>query len=664
MEASHVIGVIVLSAAIGLAAYCGACALHVWRSRRARTLSSDRRRGGGVLARCRWLAAAVFLVGLSLVAAGAALALSIRREGVLTGDRLFTARLPKDVQVLEVTGKETVEADGPLARFHDPQREAEIAVARLRLEEIAVAKAALLHTPLEADAELTRQLQDAGAERRHLETALNDRLIERDRLHREHSRELTLREDEISRRKTAWDAAQKELLQAQADLKLNQLQLARTEQLRQRRAASQEQLETIRSEKEISEQEVAKLAKEADNLRDEKTELQQAVQQLVELHDQQAKSLDRQIADDRDRLQTLDAQQAKLQARLEADLARARSHRQKEIERLDIQSKQLQEELAGLVQSLEIKAPVAGRVVYRDPSPQLVPAGVPLLVVAPQPGFRLRVRLPAWEVKLYPENVETDFRLVMRLGEDQQPERMFVEHRFPGTLARWQKLPNDPGYALAEFTCDPPPDVALALASGEEVRARLDSWAPLYSHPLVVAGAIACVLGGAGWTLGSVVARPAASGAVQRRDEGPADGQSLEYGGEGAMLYLLGGELRDTICRGHVDGHVVAAAEWSLDRHRARAVRLLRRGLGDEEELCATLEKYVCERDLPEDGSEPDASSRTFQRLLDVLRVVLSEPYQHRLAAWTQSSNFSQESAWNTADQNGDGRARRRHALK
>jgi hypothetical protein len=102
---------------------------------------------------------------------------------------------------------------------------------------------------------------------------------------------------------------------------------------------------------------------------------------------------------------------------------------------------------------------------------------------------------------------------------------------------------------------------------------------------------------------------------------------------------MLGGQLLEMIVRRELDTHVIAAAEWALDRHRARATRLLCLGLGDCGELCDHLDNFV--KELSDSGrlsggNGAATSAETLQRLIAVLRATAPAGAHAQIAAIEQ----------------------------
>jgi hypothetical protein len=627
MDNTGIAGVFLLSGAAGFGVYCLCCAAHVWQTRRSKLA------GRSTAGRCRRLATGLFVLGCVSMAAAAILTLAVDRIGVLHGERVFTLRAPQDRQVREIVEGESIKAGEILARFEEPEREAQIAVLQLRLEELAAERAVLQSEPLEPDREIVRHLQESSTQRRHLETKQNELTMELGRLARERSRDMRAKQDELKRLQVKSDTVQGELAQAQAELSLNESRLKRVIALREKRVAIDEEFDKADSEAKVSRAEVRKLETQLRNLAGEKAELERGLEELAALSKQQSETFSSDIMETRDHVAVLSKRQMTLEQQLETDLARAREHRRKKLDQLYLQIGQTERQLAGLQATLNTPASFTGRIVYRAPSPQAVPPGSPLLVLAQEEGFRLRLRLARWQAQLLQSTGPVTLELMPRGSKDDQPDRYFVERRFAGRLAEWKDLPHDPTRVLVELACDLPSDAVEAMTGDEEVTAKLVWWTPILYHPAFLVGAVLVGLGGLGRLLAGCWAALRRASSARRApavNVRPAPlSLATEFGGEGAMLQMLGGQLREAVASGRLDAQLIAAAEWSLDRHRARAIRLMWMGLGDQQEIYDHIEAFADELILQ---PRVDAASlELLHRLLTVFRTLLAEPYRHKI---------------------------------
>ena len=145
--------------------------------------------------------------------------------------------------------------------------------------------------------------------------------------------------------------------------------------------------------------------------------------------------------------------------------------------------------LEGAKQTLVIHAPFDGTVVYRDLSPQSADERHPVLAVSRQDGCRLRVRLPAAQAAALQQAGEVPIELT-------EPA---VEPYFAGRFLNATVLRHKPRYAVAELTCQPPPETVQELVEGEKVLSRLRWRPPLLTLLPYRAGIALAILGAAAW---------------------------------------------------------------------------------------------------------------------------------------------------------------------
>ncbi|MFW6114241.1 MAG: hypothetical protein ACOC7K_00705 [bacterium] len=276
-------------------------------------------------------------------------------------------------------------------------------------------------------------------------------------------------------------------------------------------------------------------------------------------------------------------------------------------------------------------SPYSGQIIYRAPSPRMVKKEEPLLVLGQSEGLHLRFRVPVWHKTAMENAKAVKVELSAPQSDDGDSERHFVEQRFTGSLVGWQELPEDPWYGLADLACTSPPwEAVWYLASGGEVLAQPRWWPWLLESPGIQFGFILIALGVSGWTITATVA--GRKRVTENRNgslelESPEEDHLFaEYGGDGAMLRLLGTQLHDAVARRRIDRHLIAAAEWALDRHRARAIRLISAGLHEDNGISENLQQLVDERQsMRLKGSLDPRHQNDLCRFLQVLHAVGGE---------------------------------------
>lgn len=625
MNWTAVVELAAMSGVVGFGAYCISCAIHVWHVRNARLREREARRGfGSVVRRTSAFLLAAGLLGMIF---SAGWQIVVRYEGLLSGDGLFTVLRPADLEVEAVAKQDVVEPDTSLARFASPESAAEVAVLKLNLQRLEAEKQVVLHQPLAVDPEITQKLAELNAEERTLRTTGNNLVLERRRILRDGAREKLVKQDEIQKLHLEISRLEGELEQARSELKRCQEDYERSRALRQRGVVAEEEFSEKASKLASQEIEVAKLEEQWKRRAEQKAELERGLEDFLALNAGQVQDLAADIASVDDQLTRAVAEQKTVLGQRDRDLIRAARHRDECLKRTDVESKQLDEKLAGWQRKLEMTAPFAGQIVYRASSPGSVHPGEPLVVLAPADGLRFRIRLPHWMASPLEHARAVTCELLQDLDRDEQ--RRFVQSRFSAHLAAWEDLPDHSGYGLAELKCEMPAEAVRLLARGDEIAARLVWRPPLYTSPVFVFSAVLAGVACAAWgaslrgTRSTWIRRPlAVSGHV---GNGNVDNTSIEFGAEGAMLRMLGVQLRETIVRGELDLHVLAAAEWALERHRTRAVRLLALGLGDGREFSEHLENFLKEhmdRDCGNRDGSIGAPPSAPERLAAILRAV------------------------------------------
>jgi multidrug resistance efflux pump len=632
MEWIVIAEVAAISSMVGLGTYCLACAVHVWRKRNA-TVRAPGGVGGvaGVLRRASTLLLVVGLLGMLLSTVWQA---AVPQEGILSGDGLFTVLRPADFDVVDVAGSDAVSQHATLARYRSAGATTEIAVLKLRRESLVADQQVLLHQPLAVDPEITQKIAEQNAQDRNGRSNLTNFVLEQEKLLRDSLRSRLATQDEINKLQREMSQLQGEFQQAQSNLAQCQAEHERLAKLHQRGVSSEQEYSEKASELAAQQIEVRKLEEQFEKTCEQKAELEQALDSFRKFGEDQARVLGVKIAEVETQLREIASLQEDLEQQRAGDLVRAQRHREELLKKIGVELEQAEQQLAGWTRRLEILAPFAGRVVYRATSPGSVNPGEPLIVMAPADGLRLSVRLPRWMKSHLARAEEAHCRLLEDLERDEQ--RRFVECRFPAALASWKDLPAHPGYALAEMRCELPGEAVRLLARGEQIAARLLWRPPFYRAPMFLFCAVLATIAA---FVRSVSGRWAASPSAERRFQVPAAQGVInpeittEFGGEGAMLRLLGAQLREMTVRHELDAHGIAAAEWALDRHRARAVRLLALGMGEGDELCDSLENLV-KQCVHENGISADVRRRSFgllHRLVAILQTAGPEGSHERV---------------------------------
>lgn len=656
MELETILKTALFSGILGFAFFCASYAFQVWRSRNAAIAAAGRAERGWLdRLRTAFIAAAVLgCVGLL----AAAIWREVRpREGVLRGDGLFTVRADASLRLEHVTQDKAVRAGDVLARFRSPERQAEIAELTLKRQILNAQKDVVAKQPLLPDAELVRRIQKADDDCRQLAASLLYLIPEHAVVSREKLRDELDRNERINSLTTKLDESRRELLQARAQLDKARRYLKRSEQLSSQNAAAPLELDDNTTEVSVLDTEVQKLESRIEDLQSEKKQIEAGLPRFAACTGKQSDTINANMAQVRAEIEKTRTERDALSKQLAEDLQRAADLKNRQLEQLDLQVRQCQARLDSIEDVLVIKAPFSGTVAYADPAPRMALPLAPVVVLAQEEGFRFQLRLPEAEAAPLSRAGTVPLSLVDPV----------LHRRFPGRLLKWEPMPLEAGYVLADLACVPPPETIRDLASrdwshnswapGRELRVRLMWRPPLSTSPVFWPAVAAIAVGLGGWVLLSLLAAnrrtradhdladaPAIAGLsvsrlstrdrVSRADSSLAtspsafDALQLESGANGRNIELLGRRLREAIRRQQLDPELLQAVEWTLDRHHARAIRHLRRGMAPDEQLAAQVSHLLANLSRVSGSDEVsgpgDAGSRS-RRLARVIRAISPE---------------------------------------
>jgi multidrug resistance efflux pump len=577
------------------------------------------------------------------------------REGVLTGDGLYTVRADESLKLEYVTNARTVQAGEVLARFRSPERRAEIAELELRLQILETQRQVVQLQPLVPDNELVRNYERHNADQRQLLASLANLIPDHALVVREQLRDTLDKPERINSLNTRIEDARRELQQAIAKRTLAKQHLNRVQNLSDGGAAAVIELNERTADNSVLETEVAKLTTCIANMEIEKKHLQESMPRFAACTSQQAEDIGRELSRARQQLAGANSELQVSEEHLRQDRKRADLLKQQMLQQNQFEVQQCRAKLEGIHDVLEIKAPFSGIVAYSDPAPCTALPLAPVVVLAPDQGFRFRLRLPDAEVKSLSKADSVPLGLIAPI----------LHRRFPGRLLKWDALRYEPGYVVAELACMPPAETIHDLVSQDwvardskqmpNVNVRLLWSPPLYVVPLFSPAMVLMALGLFGLCLrflakagphsesptptardASSVSAPEPMAATVPSDllaPMPTTGMlldstNIESGALGRNLQLLGQRFREAIKRQDVDPALLQAIEWAIDRHHTRAIQHLALGLDHDPEIHTSL-KCLLDRLSPEaeDHGPPDGrvSRDMLARILQIVRTVSPE---------------------------------------
>jgi hypothetical protein len=589
---------------VGLLAYCVAHVVQVWRKRNKRPESAGRAGPGRKLA---WVC---LLAGLVLAPAAGVLRELTRTEGVLTGEDLFVVRASDDMMVEWLRDGDTVSAGDTLARFGSTGRAGRAEELRARLARAEAERDVLVLSPLTPDPELTRRHQGAAQERAQVQQELGQAVAAADAADRDLTAQLQTKKEGLARLERTLTEKRKDLERATIRAAHAKDQLIAYADLRARGTVSAAEYQDQEKALKDATVEVSALAQEIKDGLAEKEVLRAHLDRLEAGRADPAAPMRKQVADLRARLTKLEADEAELKARLDHDTARSTKLREAEKAQAIAKVREHQAAVDGLAGEQQVRAPFAGRIAYRSPSPNATRPRGTLLVLGPEDGFRLTARLARDEAEALRENGEA----TIDVGAD-SPER-----QIPARFRKAATLAHEPGHAALELECQPPPEVVRRLAEGEKLTVAFAWHPPLFAMWPFRAGMLLFVAGGVGLFL---TRQPAASRALAPwgwpvREPGPG-------------VNGFGPRVRDMVRDGKIDPGLRAAIEHGEPR------RLLV-DLVDEPEIPDSPEELEeCCRVALERLNRtecPDEAAKLLERLHQLRRALrsvdLPAPPHHR----------------------------------
>ncbi len=625
-----------VSGLIGVAAFFASYAAYVWRRRNAALAG----RRAFPLETCRrWSA-------LLLVAGGLAIGLAVavreldRPPGVLSGDGLFAVRVPEgEFRLAYLLPGETAEEGDLLARLESAAGEAKARELNLRCRRLERERDALALDIPQLDPELVRSHQNAISSRQQLRSSVDQLLPDHESAVRQATLERLARLEKSAELDVdiAWYTG--ELNRRVRRREYVRRDLDRLRPLVDQNAVTETEFDRLRQEADDLDGEIDNLGRRAEGLQAEKAQIARSLQQLGALAEEQQATLRGELDRARSDQAQAEAESRRLAEQLAEDLARATELRKRQLAQLDLKIEETRAELSGVEQSLVVRAPFSGTVVYRDPSPRSAEQQQPVLVVGRETGFRIRTRIPLAQVAALKEAGQIRLELV-------EPA---VEPYFGGRFLLARPMPHKPGYAVAELVCNPSREIVKELLDGEKVVARLLWRPPLVTLlPFRIGGATA-LLGLAGWVAAALLGllrkpragrgkhngheaaphlfrshpAPAGDQAAPHRADSPLPSVAqLESGAVSAMLEMLGGRLREAVIGDQLDDDLLSAVEWALDRHQVRAVRQIRAGLGCDSELEQRVAELGEKADASLEGNGHAFRVKQCQRALRVFRAI------------------------------------------
>jgi len=621
-----------LSALIGFITFCICYSYLVWRKRNMHTRAQP-----AAARRWQWLqrwSLALLVFGVLSMAFAAVMRQIVSVEGYLRGEELFAVRARDQARPVRVADVGKIEAQTPLVEFASTQSHNEREALEIKRNRLLAERELLAIQPLPLDAELIRHHQNAVVNERECRTTF-DQLIgaatttERDLFDQIFKKELSL----IQVRGDL-NVARKKLEHTQARLVLAGKQLERERGMQRRGWGSAQEVEERSKEMQSISAEVAEHRNRAATSEADLRQTQESLANLQKIAQKQNSTLSREM----DRL--LESVRAASQTLLtrEQELAKdkelALQRRQKELAQLDWKIREAAAQYDGIARNQEVQAPFGGWVVYRAPSPGVAREHGVLVVLSPENRFGFQAKIASAQVAALRDagevtldvgegNLQRRFpgrfvRASAVAGEptqslvelECQPPAEVIEAMLDGPKVRARFVWQPPLFSLWPFVLgfifalagllgnitgllfsrgESPERAAAQSPAGpgpvRPVRAIVaDPVASRRHQPSLIALPEREDHSASKVEIGIMPAAPPSSSdtavAHDTRhdiDLAPAPAPVFADVGQAAeVVEMTAIHLREAIIHGMVSEETVASAEWMLDRHHSRAIRIFR----------------------------------------------------------------------------------------
>lgn len=603
MDSTQTASIMALAAVVGVGGFCLSYAIAVWRSRnRATQLPA---RSGRLLGTGAW----------TLVIAGGGLLamLAIRREvdgrqGVLRTDSLLTVRAQEGLEPIEIVAADEVAEGAVAARFVSPERRSRLRVLTLEQERWRSEQEVVRAEPPALDPELVRHHQRAALDMQILRGSLDQILPAKEAVRREALQARLGREQQLRELDSELAAEHRRRKQAAARLVYLEKLAGQIDRLSQSSMASEKDQAATEADRKVAAEEVDKADERIAFLGRERQQVEEALRSFDELAQAQAEVFAREEEQIRARYAQAAEQERDYSSALATDRARAERLQRERMAQLDLQARACEAEAEGIQEILTVRAPFAGRVVFREPSPRTAYRQAPLLVVARDEGFRALLPLPREEAALLAEAEHIE--LALRAPSP--------DWRFPARFLRARPLAEADDTVEVELLCSPPDECIRALARDESVAVDLAWRAPLHRLALGQVGGLLGLLG-----LLLAVLRLFVGGTSSASAVGAAPA-ALAWSEVEGVIELQGMRLLEGLRRAVVDDPQLTALEWAMDRHHERAVAVLRRVLGQAEDLhgIVTTTLGALATSQPQGGDNGHPVVNLAERLTRLMRVL------------------------------------------
>lgn len=424
LKGADLLRIAIFGGVFGFAAFCASYSLLVWRKRNSR---NDRQPS-----RIRQLAYLCVFAGAMGLLGTWVFSLLEKREGIVDGSDLFVVHARHESAALHLTPQNEVQTGEMIAEFVSPANQGQRTLNDLHVSQAQMRTEAARVKPLAIDQALVQRETQCRLQIAQKRGFLFD--LQRSQRDVEKARSALLTEWIREKSQIELDVAR--LLPANprdAELELNKRHLVIT--------SLQTRLHSLEDRYNASD---AKFGEQLHDIEDDITKLAASIKED-------------------------EAQLVEIQGLLLTDRNRAKLAAERELEAARVEASIATAERDRFLDTTQMKAPFAGHIVFRHPTPELATEGAPILALSAGLGFIAQIRLPRAEVDQLASN---------RWSVPLALEHPILHNVITGHFIRAEPLPMEDDQAIAFFECGLPSEIVVGLGnSTERVRVRL-LWKP------------------------------------------------------------------------------------------------------------------------------------------------------------------------------------------
>jgi hypothetical protein len=404
------------------------------------------------------------------------------RIGIAGGSDVFVVNARRETFAQQITLAGTVAQGEVVAEFLSPADRSRLAAIDLQISQAKAKKEAIANKAFQSDEALLQELAHLRSELLQNRGFVFQLRHSRYEVERERAALITAWTREEGKLLEDLAAAEREFASALAQREITQRALQRGQELLKQGNVSRQQVDTRISDDLSSELNVEKKKQAIAALKERHSGLSHRFESNLD-------ALFRQISElsaDQDQMmatiEELEGRIKKVGREIRADRDRAAVAHRREVDTVDYDITILEAEKTRLAELAQVRAPFAGKIVYRHPAPGLASGNSPILAISTGTGFTAAIRLPRDE--LHELAAQND---PVKLALDSPVLNQF----FTGRFVRSEPVPFEPGRVIAYFDCNLPPEIIGYLGNtADPLRVRL-LWRPsLLFQPGVALGTL------------------------------------------------------------------------------------------------------------------------------------------------------------------------------